>query len=163
MMPVPFSAEISTTLQPELTGQLRRVDLVAVFLDDVHHVDGDDDRNAKLGQLGRQVQVALQVRAVDDVQNRVRALADQIVTGNDFLQRVRGKGIDARKVGDDDVVMLFELAFLLLHRDARPVADELVGAGQRIEQRCFAAVRVARKGNFDLLYPYHFSSFHLSS
>ena len=48
--------------------------------------------------------------------------------------------------------MLLELAFLLLHGDAGPVADELVGARQRVEQCRFAAVGVARKGNFDLLF-----------
>ena len=50
------------------------------------------------------------------------------------------------------VVMLLELAFLLLHSDAGPVADELVGARQRVEQCRFTAVGVARKGNFDLLF-----------
>ena len=38
-------------------------------------------------------------------------------------------------------------SFLFLHRDARPVSDELVGTGQRVEQRRFAAVRIARKGD----------------
>ena len=46
--------------------------------------------------------------------------------------------------------VLFQFAFLLFHRNAGPVAYKLVGAGQRVEQRGFAAVRVARKGNFDL-------------
>ena len=40
-------------LAAQLTAQLSGVDLVAVLADDVHHVDGDDDRNAKLGQLRR--------------------------------------------------------------------------------------------------------------
>ena len=48
--------------------------------------------------------------------------------------------------------MLLQLAFLLLHGDAGPVADELVGAGQCIEQGGLTAVRVARQGNFDLLF-----------
>ena len=48
--------------------------------------------------------------------------------------------------------MLLELTFLLFDRDARPVADELVRTRQRVEQRCFTAVRVARKGNFNLLF-----------
>ena len=78
---------------------------------------------------------------------------DQIVTGNDFFQSVRGKGIDAGKVHDDDILVLLEAAFLLFNGNAGPVADELVGAGQRVEQRGFAAVRVACKGNFDLLIP----------
>ena len=35
---------------------------------------------------------------------------------------------------------------------AGPVADELVGARQRVEQCRLTAVGVARKGNFDLLF-----------
>ena len=42
----------------------------------------------KLGKLGCQIQVALQVRAVDDVQYRIGPLADKIVARNDFLKRV---------------------------------------------------------------------------
>ncbi len=38
------------------------------------------------------------------------------------------------------------LAFLLLNRDARPVAGVLVGAGKPVEQRRLAAVRVTGKG-----------------
>ena len=45
--------------------------------------------------------------------------------------------------------MLFKFSFLLLYRDARPVADELVRAGQCIEQRSLTAIRVARKGDSD--------------
>ena len=136
----------------QLTGQLLDVDLVSVLLDDVHHVDRHDDRDAKLGQLCGEVEVTLKVRAVDDVQNRVGALGDQVVTGDDLFERVGGQRINTGKVHDHDVVVLLQLAFLLFDRDARPVADELVRTGQRVEQRGFTAVRVARKGNFDLFF-----------
>ena len=46
-------------LATQLTGQLAYVDLIAVLLDDIHHVDGDDHRNAKFGQLRGQVKVTL--------------------------------------------------------------------------------------------------------
>ena len=124
--------------------------MVAVFPDDVHHVDGHDDRNAKLGELCGEVEISLQIRAVNDVEDGVRALADQIISRHDLLERVRRQRIDAGQVHDDDIIMLFEPALLFFDRDARPVADELVGAGQSVEQGGFAAVRVARKGNFDL-------------
>ena len=99
-------------LAAKLTGQLCGVDLIAVLADDVHHVDGDDDRDAQLGELRGEVQVALEVRAVDDVQDRIGTLADQVVTGDDLLQRVRGQGVDTGKVGDRHTVVLLELAFL---------------------------------------------------
>ena len=147
MTPSPFRRGDLDDLAAELTAQLRDVDLVAVLADNVHHVDGDDHGDAKLGQLGGQVEVALEVGAVDDVQDGVRALRDQVVQGDDLFHGVRGQRVDTGKVHDDDVVVLLQLAFLLFHGDARPVADELVGAGQRVEQRGFTAVRVTRKGN----------------
>ena len=134
-------------LAAELAGELRRVDLIAVLAHHVHHVDGDDNRDAELGELRGQVQVSLEVRAVDEVQNSVRTLTDQVVSRDDFLQRIGRKGINAGKVRDDNAAVLFQLAFLLLDRYARPVAYELVGAGERVEQRGFTAVRVARKGD----------------
>ena len=138
-------------LAAQLAGQLLDVDLVAVLADHVHHVHGDDHGNAQLRQLGGQIQVALQVGAVDDVQDGVGAFADQVIPGHHLLQGVGGQGVDAGQVHDDHVIVLLQLALLLLHGDAGPVAHELVGAGEGVEQGGFAAVRVARQGNFDLL------------
>ena len=130
-------------------GQSINFDGVASLADYVHHVDGHDHGDAQFGQLGGQIQVALQVGAVDDVQDGVGAFTDQIIPGDHFLQRVGGQGVDAGQVGDGDIAVLFQLAFLFLHRDAGPVADVLTGTGQGIEQGGFAAVRVARECDFN--------------
>ena len=63
--------------------------------------------------------------SVHDIQDRVRPFADQIVPGDDLLQSIGGERVDTGKVRDDDVVMFFQLAFLFLHRDTRPVAYKL--------------------------------------
>ena len=139
----------------QLVGQLGSVDPVAVLLHHVHHVDGYDHRDAQLGQLGGEIEVALQVGAVDDVQYGVGAFAHQVVPCDHLLQGVGRQGIDARQVGDDHAAVLLELAFLFLHGDARPVAHEMVGAGQGVEQGRFAAVRIARKGDSQI---HHISS-----
>ena len=136
-------------LAAELTGQLRRIDSVAVLLDDIHHINGEDDRDTKLGKLCRQVQVTLEVGTVDDVEDGVGTLINQVVSRDDFLQRVGGQRIDTGKVGDNHAVVLLQLTFFFLNRNARPVTDELVRAGQCVEQRGFTAVRVAGKGNSD--------------
>ena len=137
-------------LAAERLAQCVGVDLVAVLIYDVHHVDRNNDRNTELNELGGQVEVALKVRTIDNIKDGFRSLLNEVVTCNNFFQRVRRKGVDTRQVRDHNVVVLLQLPFLLLDRNARPVADELVGAGQRVEQRCFTAVRVAGKGNFDL-------------
>ncbi len=134
----------------QVIGELGRVNAVAVLADNVHHVQRNDHRDAQFGELRGQVQVALQVGRVDDVEQRVRALVDQHVTGDDFFHRVRAQGVNARKIRNDDILLALEAAFLLLNRNARPVADELVRAGERVEQRGLAAVRVAGKRDLDL-------------
>ncbi len=136
-------------LAAEFLFQLLRVDLIAVLAHDVHHVQRDHDRDAELDELGRQVQVALQIRRVNDVEDRVRELLDQVVSRDDFFQCVRGERVDAGKVRDDHVAVSLQLALFLLDGDAGPVADVLVGAGQRVEQCGFAAVRVAGQCNSD--------------
>ncbi len=46
-------------LAAQLSAQLRGVDPDACFLDNVHHIDGDDDGDTELAELGSQIQVAL--------------------------------------------------------------------------------------------------------
>ena len=134
-------------LAAEFARKFFKINLIAIFTDDVHHVHSDDHRDAELRQLRRQIEVALQIRAVDDIQNRFWLFIQQIFSCDDFFQCVGRQRIDARQIRHDDIVALLEFSFLLLHRHARPVADELVGSRQRIEKRRFAAVRIARQRN----------------
>ena len=134
-------------LAAQLTGQLIGVDLVAVLLHHVHHVDGHHNGDAQLGKLRGQVQVPLQVGAVDDVQDGIGPLADQVIPGYHFLQGVGGQGVNAGQVGDDDTVVFLQLAFLFLNGNAGPVTHELVGTGECVEKGGFTTVGVARQGN----------------
>ena len=131
----------------ELARELVDVDRVAVLLDEVHHVEGDDHRQAQFENLRGQIQVALQVGRVDQVDNDVRVAIEKIVARDDFLRRIRRERIDAGKVGNRDILVLGVLAFLLFNSNARPVANVLVGAGQVVEHGRLAAVRVAGKRN----------------
>ena len=129
----------------EFLRQLLYVDHVAALLDDIHHVQRDNDRNAHLEQLGGQVQVALDVGSVHQVHDGLRLLVYEVITCNDLLQRVRREGVDTRQVGDQDFLVALELAFLLFHGNTRPVADILGRTGQIVKHRGLAAVRVAGK------------------
>ena len=151
MTEVPFRAEISTTGAHDRSTQLFRklldVDLVAVLFDDIHHIDGDDRRDPQLHDLCREVEVPLEVRAVDEVQDGIRMFTQQVVSGNDLFQCIRREGVDAGKVRDGDIAVIFEFSFFFLDRDSGPVTNVLVGAGERVEQGGLTAVRVAGKGN----------------
>ena len=129
-------------LAAQFLCQLVDADLVAVLADNVHHVDGDNYRNAKLHQLCGEVQVAFQIGAVDDVQDGIRTFLDQIVSGNNLFQGVRRKRVDTRQVRDDDIFMPLQLTFLFFYRYTRPVSHELVRTCQCIEQSGLTSVWV---------------------
>ena len=136
-------------LAAQLLGQLVQVDLVAVLADQVDHVDCHDNGDAQLDQLGGQIEVTLDVGAIDDIQDGVGLLVDQVAAGDDLFQRVGRQRVDTGQVLDHDVVVALQLAFLLLNGNAGPVADILVRTGQAVEQGGFAAVRVACQSNFN--------------
>ena len=136
-------------LAAQLLGQLVQVDLVAVLADEVDHIDGHDHGDAQLDQLGGQIEVALDVGAIDDVEDGVGLLVDQVAAGDDLFQRVGRQRVDTGQVLDHDVVVALQLAFLLLNGNAGPVADILVRTGQAVEQGGFTAVRVACQSNFN--------------
>ena len=136
-------------LTAQLCAQLLQVDLITVLAHQIDHVHSHDHRDAQLDQLGGQVQVTLNVGTIDDVQDGIGLLLDQISTGNHFFQRVRRQRVDAGQVLNDNILIALQLAFLLFHRTAGPVADILVGAGQIVEQGRFTAVRVTGKCNLN--------------
>ena len=126
-------------------AHLLHVDGAAVGVHLVHHVQRQHHRHAQLEQLQRQVQVALDVRGVHDVDDAVRLLVDDKIARDDLLLRIRTQGVDARQVDDGAALLVAHLAHLLVDGHARKVAHVLVGTGEGVEQRRLAAVLVADK------------------
>ena len=126
-------------------AHLLYVDGAAVGVHLVHHVQCQHHRHAQLEQLQRQVQVALDVRGVHDVDDAVRLLVDDKIARDDLLLRIRTQRVDARQVDDGAALLVAHLAHLLVDGHARKVAHVLVGTGEGVEQRRLAAVLVADK------------------
>ena len=122
------------------------VDLIAVLLYRVHHVERDDHRNVDFHNLSCQIQVTLEVGCVDDVDDAVGLFVEYVISRDDFLGGVRRQRVNTRKVDDcDRFGTLFVNAVAFVYRDARPVADVRGRTRKAVEQRGFAAVRVAGK------------------
>ena len=134
----------------ELLGKLVRVDLVAVFLHEVGHVEGHDHGQAGLNDLKCQVQIALKVGCVDNLDDHIGLAAHEVIARALLLGAVGGKRVDAGEVRNRDVLVTQELGFLFLNRDAGPVANVAVGAGDQVEKRGLAAVGVTRQRDMDL-------------
>jgi hypothetical protein len=124
------------------------VDQQALVPGYVHHVQGHHQGAPHLDQLGGQVEVALQVGRIQDVQDQVRLAGMDEVPGDAFVQGHllvgHVQGVGPGQVHQVEVAALEAVApGLALHRHAGPIAHPLLGAGQGIEQGRLAAVGVA--------------------
>ena len=119
------------------------VDGPAVRGDLVHHVQRQHHGPVELHELHREIEVALDIRGVDDVDDRIGASREDEVAAHHLLARVGRQRVDAGKVGDGRLGMAADHAVLAVHRDAGKVAHMLVRARELVEQGGLAAVLVA--------------------
>ena len=89
----------------ELFGELGGIDLVAVLLDQVGHVEGNDHGQAGLDNLKRQIQVALQVGGVDHLDDDIGLAAHEVIARALLLGAVGGKRVDAGEVRNRDALV----------------------------------------------------------
>ena len=122
------------------------VDGAAVGVDFVHHIEGDDHGDAELEELHGQIEVALDVGGVDDVDDAAWFFLEQELAGDDLFAGIWRHGIDAGQVGDEGVVVAADDAVFAVDGDAGEIADVLVGAGELVEEGGLAAVLVAGEG-----------------
>ena len=99
----------------------------------VHHVQRQHHGDAHLHQLQREVEVALDVGGVHDVDDAVGLLVQDEIPGDDLLRRIGPDGVNARQVHNRAVLLAPDGAGLLVHGDAGEVAHVLVGAGELVE------------------------------
>lgn len=122
------------------------VDGDAAFLQQIQLVEHHHHGQPQLPQLQGEIEGALQVRGVDDVEQQIRLLALDEAAG-DLLVQTRllvRQGIDAGQIHQGVVVPSGgKLPHLLVDGDPAPVAHLLAGAGQGVEQGGLAAVGVA--------------------
>ena len=94
-------------------------------------------------QLNGQVEVALDVGSVDDIDDAVRLFVQHEVAGYDFFGRIRPEGIDPRHIDDRAAAAAAHFAGFDINRHARKIAHMLIGACKLIEKRRFSAVLIA--------------------
>ena len=73
----------------KLTREFFDVDLVSVFLYDIHHVDGYNNGDPEFRKLCRQVKVSFKVCSVNDVEDRIGTLPDKVISCYNFFKSVR--------------------------------------------------------------------------
>ena len=111
----------------------------------VHHVERDHGGNPHLEALHGEVEVALDVGGVHDVDDAEGMLVEHELAAHQLLARVRRERVDAGQVGDDGIGIVEYYAILAVHRDAGEVAHVLVRPRELVEEGRLAAVLVANE------------------
>ena len=108
------------------------------------HIQGNDHRVVHVDQFCRQVEVALQVGGVHDIDNHIRIVVFQIGPDIPFLGGIGRKGVGSRQVYDiERIASMHERSRLGIDGDSRIIAYVFFGAGSHIEQRGFSAIGIA--------------------
>ena len=118
-------------------------DTAAVPAHLIHHVESQYHGNADLHQLHRQIQIALNVRGVHDVNDSPGMFPENKLPRDNLLTAVRGHGVNTRQIRDQRVVTPADHAVFSVYRDAGEIAYMLIGSGELVKERRLAAVLVA--------------------
>ena len=126
------------------------VELVAVGLKFVEHIESHHHRCVHVDKLGGEEQVAFEVRRIDDVQNQVVLVAAEVLAHAQLLGRIFVYRIGPRQVHQTyGVAFVVENARFDVHRNAAVVAHLLVQACGVVEKGGLAAVGVAHQCHGD--------------
>ena len=111
----------------EKISELFYVQFVALVLELIVHVQGHHDPEVHVNDLGGKVQVPLDIGCVHDIDDNIRDIANQVLADVQFLRAVSRKRVGSRQVHQNELVSLvFEAAFLGVHRHSAVVSDMLV-------------------------------------
>src|SRR3954470_1800578 len=134
----------------ELVFQARDADVERRVHREIHHVQDEEDGPAEIENLVNEIEVSLQIRGIDNAENpirlrRVSATTEETVARDGSIRRTRGERVRARQIDDSHrlTVLRKRRADFLFDRDTRIIADLLLEASERVEERALAAVRIA--------------------
>ena len=112
----------------------------------IHQIDAEHDALRSLHDLKRQQQTPLQVRRVADRERTAEVIAHQKFRRNLLLAGTALQRVGPRKIGQCIFCRLIDKCPLRQRNGLpRPVSGVLPLAGQRVEERALADVRVARQ------------------
>ena len=117
----------------------------AVSCDLIHHIKCNDHGDIHLQQLHGQVQIALNVGGIHNVDYGLWLVIQHKVSGYDLLAGVRRHGINARKIRNQSVGISPDGAVLAVHCNARKISHVLIGSRQLVKQCGFSAVLISHQ------------------
>ena len=126
-------------------AQLPHINGTAVGVHLVHHIQSQHHGHPQLQKLQRQVEVALNVGGVNDIDNAIGLFIENKIPGDNLLLGIGPQGVDTRQIHHRTALAVLDLAHFLIHRHAGEIAHMLIGAGKRIKEGGFAAILIANQ------------------
>ena len=116
-------------------AQLVVVDVIATLFGFIKHVEGTDHADVHVYQLGGEIEVALQVAGVDNVDDDIRRMLDELLAHIKLFRRIGRKGIGARQIYQVEMIaVVFGFAHLGIHGYSAIVAHTFVSTRCEVEQ-----------------------------
>ena len=116
----------------------------------VVHIQRTHHAHVHIDELGGEIQVALKVRGVDDVNHHIGHLLAEVLAHIEFLGGIARHGIGARKVGEQELIAKHRGTGLTgIDGDARIVAHMGMRTRGIVEKRGLATVGVAHQGHMN--------------
>ena len=126
------------------------VDVIATLLGFIKHVEGADHADVHVYQLGGEIEIALQVAGVDDVDDDIRRMLDELLAHIEFFWRISREGIGTRQIYQIEVVAVeIGFAHLGIHGYTAIVAYAFVSTRSKVEEGSLAAVWISHQCHVD--------------
>ena len=135
---------------PHPAAEFLRLEPDPPRLGHIHHVEGDEHRNAELHHLGDQKEIPFEVARVDHAQDGVGpgnsgGFAPQNFPGNFFIRRAGRKAVHAGQIDQLDRLPVkgVSRAGPFFHGDTGIVGHALAKAREGIKEGAFTGVRIS--------------------
>ena len=111
------------------------VDVIATLFGFIKHVEGTDHADVHVYQLGGEIEVALQVAGIDDIDHDIRRMLDELLAHIKLFRRIGRKRIGARQIYQVEMIaVVFSFAHLGIYGYSAIVAHTFVSTRCKVEQ-----------------------------
>ena len=135
----------------EKLTQFVEVDVVAPALGFIIHIECADHTHIHVYQLCGEIEVALQVARIDDIDHHVGGRFYELSAHVEFFRAIGRQRICSWQVDKAELIpLVLRATFLRVHSHARVVAHSLMSAGGEIEQGCLATIGISYQCHIDV-------------
>jgi len=126
------------------------VDVIATLLGFIKHIEGADHADVHIYQLCGEIEIALQVAGVNDVDDDIRRMLDELLAHIEFFWRISREGIGTRQIYQIEVVAVeIGFTYFRIHGYTAIVAYAFVSTRSKVEEGSLTAVWISHQCHVD--------------